>query len=52
MLEKIWEINNLYSFIFKLNFLKKNDMRFVVKLSDGFIGFLLIMENVLICFVL
>lgn len=46
-LEKIWEINNSPSFIFKLNFSKKNDMRPVVKLSDGPIGLLLIMENVL-----
>lgn len=46
-LEKIWEINNSSSFIFKLNFSKKNEMRPVVKLSDGPIGLLLIMENVL-----
>lgn len=46
-LEKILEINNAASFIFKLNFSKKNDLRPVVKLSDGPIGPLLIMGNVL-----
>lgn len=45
--EKIWEINNFFQLVSYLNFSKKNDMRPIVKLSDGPIGLLLIMENVL-----